>query len=206
MGPGASAAARPPPARPVGVVHLVAEYLPFARTGGLADAVARPRAMPGATAFPSWSSCRSTVRPGSRSPDWAPAQSRSDVPVGPRTERVTLLPASRQLRARASSSSSTPATSTAPGSTARAATTTPTTAAASPSSPGGARGAAADRPAARRSLHAHDWHAALAPVYLRTGSRTPWSTTALAWCSRSTTPAFQGQFRPGHAAELGLPA
>lgn len=28
-----------PAGAPVGVVHLVAEYLPFARTGGLADAV-----------------------------------------------------------------------------------------------------------------------------------------------------------------------
>jgi starch synthase len=54
-------------------------------------------------------------------------------------------------------------------------------------------------------LHAHDWHTALAPVYLRTVlAAEAWARDALTIVSVHN-PGFQGQFGPEALIELGLP-
>ena len=54
-------------------------------------------------------------------------------------------------------------------------------------------------------LHAHDWHTALAPVYLRTVLRAePWSEDAHTVVSIHN-PGYQGHFGPEAMFQLGLP-
>lgn len=54
-------------------------------------------------------------------------------------------------------------------------------------------------------LHAHDWHTALAPIYLRTVvAQEPWARNALAVMSVHN-PGYQGHFGPEAMLELGLP-
>ena len=54
-------------------------------------------------------------------------------------------------------------------------------------------------------LHAHDWHTALAPIYLRTALRAePWAEGAHAVVSIHN-PGYQGHFGPEAMFELGLP-
>lgn len=56
-----------------------------------------------------------------------------------------------------------------------------------------------------RVLHAHDWHAALAPVYLRTTFSASAFHRSLATVLSVHNAAFQGHFRPETLAEIGLP-
>jgi starch synthase len=54
-------------------------------------------------------------------------------------------------------------------------------------------------------LHAHDWHTALAPIYLRTLlAAEPWAREALAVMSVHN-PGYQGHFGPEAMLEIGLP-
>jgi starch synthase len=54
-------------------------------------------------------------------------------------------------------------------------------------------------------LHAHDWHSALSPAYLRTVlAAEPWAREALAVISIHN-PGYQGQFGPEALLDLGLP-
>ncbi len=54
-------------------------------------------------------------------------------------------------------------------------------------------------------LHVHDWHAALALVYLRTryADRAPWSSIRAVLSVHNA--GYQGHYRPDVMAELGLP-
>jgi starch synthase len=54
-------------------------------------------------------------------------------------------------------------------------------------------------------VHAHDWHTALAPIYLRTVlADEPWARDALAVMSVHN-PGYQGHFGPEAMLEIGLP-
>jgi len=54
-------------------------------------------------------------------------------------------------------------------------------------------------------VHAHDWHTALAPIYLRTVlADKPWARDALAVMSVHN-PGYQGHFGPEAMLEIGLP-
>ena len=54
-------------------------------------------------------------------------------------------------------------------------------------------------------LHAHDWHTALAPIYLRTlFADEPWARDALAVVSIHN-PGYQGHFGPEAMLDIGLP-
>jgi len=55
-------------------------------------------------------------------------------------------------------------------------------------------------------LHAHDWHTALAPVYLRTIFAAEPFSARLATVLSVHNAGFQGHFPPGMVTELGLPA
>src|SRR5439155_1087523 len=55
-------------------------------------------------------------------------------------------------------------------------------------------------------LHAHDWHTALAPVYLRTAFASEPFHERLAVVTSVHNAGFQGHFPPETLAELGLPA
>lgn len=55
-------------------------------------------------------------------------------------------------------------------------------------------------------LHAHDWHTALAPVYLRTAFRGQPFHDRLATVMSVHNAGFQGHFPPEALTELGLPA
>ncbi len=55
-------------------------------------------------------------------------------------------------------------------------------------------------------LHAHDWHTALAPVYLRTVFAQEPFSGRLATVLSVHNAGFQGHFPPGTVTELGLPA
>src|SRR5436309_1187691 len=59
---------------------------------------------------------------------------------------------------------------------------------------------------AARVLHAHDWHTALAPVYLRTLFAAEPFHRRLATVLSVQNAGFQGHFPPTTLAELGLPA
>ncbi len=73
------------------MVHLAAEYFPYARTGGLAEAVAGLARFQSKAGSGAWRSCRSMRRRATwrvHSKRWA---SRSRCEVGPRTETARLL-------------------------------------------------------------------------------------------------------------------
>ncbi len=53
-------------------------------------------------------------------------------------------------------------------------------------------------------VHAHDWHAALAPAYLAFSQ--PWGQPKIGTVFTVHNLAYQGLFAPGNFAELGLPA
>jgi len=57
-----------------------------------------------------------------------------------------------------------------------------------------------------RVLHAHDWHTALAPVYLRTALAGQAQYDGLATVLSVHNAGFQGHFPPATMADLGLPA
>ncbi|HEV2750467.1 MAG TPA: glycogen/starch synthase [Gemmatimonadales bacterium] len=58
---------------------------------------------------------------------------------------------------------------------------------------------------ATQVLHAHDWHTALAPVYLRTAFQDLAPYDRLATVTSVHNAGFQGHFPPETAATLGLP-
>ncbi len=192
---------------PVSIVHLTAEYHPFARTGGLAEAVS------GLASFQAASGLSVTVlmplyrTVRDHAPDLEPVGPAFKVPLGPKTEEARIFRVAGRQRGHG------------------------------PQvyfiehleffNRTGIYGEGADYPDnARRFaflalaaclalprlvpgpliLHAHDWHTALAPVYLRAilGDE---SALHDAWSVLSVhNPGYQGHFGPEVMAEIGLPA
>jgi starch synthase len=199
---------RPPgssPDGPVGVVHVVAEYTPYAHTGGLADAVAglasqqASAGVPTAVIVPLHRSVRRAAR------ELLPAGRPFPVEVGPRVEWARLF--------RVPTSPGTPRVFfiehdgyfNRPG----------------PYGSGGqdygdnglrfaffARAALAVVPriaSAPVIVHAHDWHAALVPVYLRTRfAGHPFYDRARSVLTIHNA-AFQGHFPEEMLSVVGLP-
>jgi starch synthase len=190
----------------VSIVHLSAEYAPYARTGGLAEAIMglasfqHARGLPVAVLMPLYRTVRDEA------PDLEPVGPPFRVPLGGRTEEARLF---------------------------RIAGTPPDGPRMffldhieffnRPGIYGDAGGDYPDNarrfaffalasclalPRVARSpviLHAHDWHSALAPAYLRTVlAAEAWVRDALAIISVHN-PGYQGQFGPEALLELGLP-
>ena len=210
--PARAAAGSAPPlttagGEPVSVVHVTAEYFPYARTGGLAEAVS------GLASFQRAAGLNvAAILPLYRTRPRRRARPRAGGPAVPGVDRrphrggAGLPRGRRRRRARRSSSSSTSSTSTGRASTARTRSTIPTTPAASRSSPwprsrpcpGSCRGPVL--------LHAHDWHTALvaglSPDHARRRSDFAASATTVLSVHN---PGYQGHFPPETMPDVGLP-
>lgn len=212
----------PPPAaplvadgRPVPVVHLVAELAPFARSGGLGEAVsslARHQAasgVPTTVVMPLYEAARAAAGA------LAPVGDAFTVEVGPHVETVrlwrradaSLEPADcPRVRFVESHYFDRPHLYGPPGgdyadNALRYATFCRAALAALPTL---AADAGAPDPAAL-VLHAHDWHTALAPVYLRTVlAGDAWLGRVRAVLSVHNA-GYQGHFSAMVLPQLGLP-
>ena len=200
--------------RPVPVVHLVAELAPFARSGGLGEAVsslARHQAasgVPTTVVMPLYELARAAAGA------LAPIGDAFAVTVGPRTEVVRLWRSADEAADTCaprvcfveSHYFDRPHLYGPPGgdygdNALRYATFCRAALAALPAL---AREAGAPDPAAL-VLHAHDWHTALAPVYLRTVlADDPWLDRVRTVLSVHNA-GYQGHFGATVLPELGLP-
>ncbi|MBC7893766.1 MAG: glycogen synthase [Cytophagaceae bacterium] len=200
-----------PTDEPVSVVHIAAELAPFARTGGLGEAVANlalQQIRAGLTVsilMPKYQQVGDVVG------DFVPASEPFSVQVGPRTEQAQLFE-SAALKARQAEGK-------------------PRVYFIGNAHYFDREGIYGDRygdygdnaqrwaffalaalnalpmvAAPPVMMHVHDWHAALAPVYLRaydTGKpffRKTWSTLTV------HNAGFQGHFPPATMADIGLPS
>lgn len=194
-----------PTGRPVGVVHLAAEYWPLARTGGLADAVRSlanwqsAAGLPVTVLLPLYRSVRDQV------PGLGPGAVSYNVQVGPRTERVSLVPNPGTAIGPRIYFIDHPASFDRAGIYGEG-----------PDYPDNPRRFAIFCRAALAALpqiapgpgvlHAHDWHTALAPVYLRTVlSQDPYYRELASVLSVHNA-GYQGHFDQSTLADLGLPA
>ncbi len=187
------------------VVHLAAEYFPYARTGGLAEAVSglatfQQRAGHRVVAMlPLYRSVRELAE------GLVPAGDPFPVPVGPTVEvaqlfRVTGGPPGPEVYAIAH-----PHFFDRPGIYGDA----------NGDYPDSARRFAFFVLAALEALprfvsgptilHAHDWHAALAPLYLKTTHANRPMTAHLRTVLAVHNPGYQGHFPASMVPEVGLP-
>ncbi len=195
--------------RPVGVIHLAAELAPFARTGGLGEAVSSlawyqaQSGLPTVVLMPLYSAVRSVV------PDLEPVGDSFSVQVGPRREEARLF----RIARKAGGSRSGPRIffiehldyfnrsgiygeggADYPDNARRYAFFTLAALAALP-----------NIAAAPLILHAHDWHTALAPVYVRTAAPDhPFYREVFSVLSVHNA-GFQGHFPADTMADVGLP-
>src|SRR2546426_899567 len=200
------AAQRPPvaPAERVGVVHLTAEYWPFARTGGLGEAVSglattqAAAGHPTTVVMPLYQLVRETT------PSLERTGSALTVTLGGDTERAWLY-------------------RTPPGSGPRVffiehpdffdragiygdnGADYPDNARRFAFFCLAALTALPEIAPEAQLLHAHDWHTALAPVYLRTAFAGQPFHSRLASVLSVHNAGFQGHFPPETMADLGLP-
>ena len=204
MGPSVSQLTTPA-GKAVGVVHLVAEYLPYARTGGLADAVrslAEWQAsigLPVLVCLPLYRSAREQV------PGLGPGALTLNVPVGLTMERVTLLPHPGKTAGPRVWFVDHPASFDRAGIYGEGADYADNARRFAIY----CRGALAALPRIApgpQVLHAHDWHTALAPVYLRTVLDTQAYYRQLACVLSVHNAGYQGHFSQATLAQLGLPA
>lgn len=212
----AAAGAEPAPlvtadGRPVRIVHLVAELAPFARSGGLGEAVnglARFQAKSGLSTsiiMPLYNAARANA------PDMEPVGPSFYVQVGPRSEIVRLwklvVPPDHPLAAasvyfiESEEYFSRPYIYGPPGAdyldnARRYACFTMAVLAALPTI---ARGDPV-------LLHAHDWHTALAPVYLRTVLAGDERYRGVKVVLSVHNAGFQGHFPRETLEDVGLPA
>jgi starch synthase len=213
------AAAPPSPAAPlctsdgraVRVVHIVAELAPFARSGGLGEAVnslARFQAasgIPTSIVMPLYDAVKATA------PAIEPVGPAFRVQVGPRSEEVRLwrlvtgpehpLAGTTVYFIESEEYFARPYIYGPPGSdyvdngrryacfTAAALSALPTIAGGDPV-----------------LVHAHDWHTALAPVYLRTTFAPDERFRRVKVVLSVHNAGFQGHFPPEAMADLGVPA
>jgi starch synthase len=191
---------------PVGVVHVVAEYAPYAHSGGLADAVAglsrlqAAAGVPTAVVMPLHRSVRHAAR------DLVPVGRRFTVQFGPHLESARLLRVPGSPREPRIFFIEHDGFFDRPGLYG---------AAGADFDDNGlrfaffAQAALAALPrisAAPLVVHAHDWHAALVPVYLRTLlAGDPFYDRVRAVLTIHNA-AFQGHFPEAILAAIGLPA
>ncbi|MEP6688580.1 MAG: glycogen/starch synthase [Gemmatimonadales bacterium] len=205
----ASAEVRPPltsaGGEPVSVVHVTAEYFPYARTGGLAEAVSglahhqRAAGLHVAAILPLYRSVRDVE------PDLEPVGPPFQVAIGGRTEEARIFRAARSGGGPQVFFLEHLEYFNRPGIYGENAV----------DYPDNARRFAFFALAALTALprlipgpvlvHAHDWHTALVPVYLRT------TLAREAFAASTTTvlsvhnPGYQGHFPPETMPDVGLP-
>jgi starch synthase len=215
----ASAAATPPSVAPVpaaervGVTHLTAEYWPFARTGGLGEAVSGLANVQAAAGHPTTVFMPLYQQVRESTPSLERTGSPLTITLGGRTERAWLY-------------RTPPPTPTQPAATPvprvffiehpdffdRAGIYGDT----SGDYPDNAQRFACFCLAALTALpevapktqvlHAHDWHTALAPVFMRTALSADPFYERLAVVLSVHNAGYQGHFPPETVTALGLPA
>lgn len=190
------------------VVHLAAEYWPFARTGGLAEAVSGLAKFQAASGIPTTVMLPLYGAVREAEPALKPLGPAFEVRVGPRSEEARLWGVdARQARGAprvlfiehdgyfdragiyGERSGDYPDNARRFAFLCRAALQ-----------------AVPDVAPAPVILHAHDWHTALAPVYLRTelAGQAPYHGVATVLSVHNA--GFQGHFPFETLAEIGLPA
>jgi starch synthase len=205
----APAGARPPLTRPgdepVSVVHITAEYFPFARTGGLAEAVnglAGFQLAAGLDVLAMLPLYR-TVR--DVEPDLEPVGPPFLVPMGDRTEEARVFRTPGQRPGPAVFFIEHLGYFNRPGIYGENAIDYPDNARRFAFFANAALTALPRLVSGPVLLHVHDWHTALVPVYLR-------ATPAHQRLAQSATtvlsvhnPGYQGHFPPETMADVGLP-
>jgi len=205
-GAGVTAPILTPRGEAVSIVHLTAEYAPYARTGGLAEAVMglasfqQASGLPVSVLMPLYRTVRDEA------PDLEPVGAPFRVPLGARNEEARLFRVAgaapngpRMFFLDHAEFFNRPGIYGEPGG----------------DYPDNARRFAFFALASCLALprvasgpvilHAHDWHTALASAYLRTIlAGEPWVRDALSIISIHN-PGYQGQFGPEALLELGLP-
>lgn len=207
----ASPGARPPSplvapgGRPASVVHLTAEYYPYARTGGLGEAARglaefqHAAGIDVSVVMPLYRTVRDAA------PDLHPVGNPFAVQIGPRTEEVRLFrPADREEGPRVVFIEHRGYFNR-PGLYGEGGVDYPDNAQRFALF---ARAAIAALPRVAKPpfvLHAHDWHTALAPVYLRgvPGVEVPADPPAVVLSVHN--PGYQGHFPGSIVPDLGLP-
>jgi starch synthase len=194
-----------PRGEPVTIVHLTAEYFPYARTGGLAEAVAglasaqQAAGQETAVLLPLYRTVRDAA------PDLQPVGHPFRVPLGGPAEEARLFRVAGRSKGPPVYFIEHLAYFNRAGIYGENGGDYPDNArrfaffalAACLALPRVTQGPVV--------LHAHDWHTALAPIYLRTVLRAePWVEDAHTVISIHN-PGYQGHFGPEAMFELGLP-
>lgn len=199
----------PPPlaagGQPVTVVHVTAEYFPYARTGGLAEAVS------GLAAFQQAAGLNvAVILPLYRTvrdigPDLEPVGPPFLVPVGPRKEEARIFRVAGQVSGPQVYFVEHRDFFNRPGIYGENAVDYPD------NFRRFAFFALASLTALPRLvsgpllLHAHDWHTALLPVYLRTTFASERFAQTASTVLSVHNPGYQGHFPPAAVPEIGLP-
>src|SRR5215213_2722410 len=191
--------------QPVSVVHVTAEYYPYARTGGMAEAVSglanfqRAAGLNVAAILPLYRTVRDV------DPDLEPVGQPFMVPMGTHSEEARVF--------RVSGATSGPQVFfiehldyfNRPGIYGENAVDYPDNARRFAFFALAALTALPRVVSGPVLLHAHDWHTALVPVYLRTTlAAEPWATSATTVLSVHN-PGYQGHFPPETMPDVGLP-
>src|SRR5712691_5777054 len=189
----------------IGVAHLTAEYWPYARTGGLGEAVSGLATFQAAAGLPT-----TVVMPlYSMVRDTAPSLERTGPPltvtVGGHTERAWLYRTSDAGSGPQVFFIEHPDFFDRAGIYGDAGADYPDNARRFAFFCLAALTALPDIAPATQVLHAHDWHTALAPVYLRTAFRGQPFHDRLATVLSVHNAGFQGHFPPETLPQLGLP-
>jgi starch synthase len=195
---------RTPGGQPVSVVHVAAEYFPYARTGGLAEAVSglanfqQAAGLDVIAILPLYRTVRDA------DPDLEPVGQPFMVPMGSHTEEARVFRVAGPRRGPQVYFIEHLDYFNRPGIYGENAVDYPDNArrfaffalAAVTALPGLVPGPIV--------LHVHDWHTALALVYLRTSLNERYSAGATAVLSVHN-PGYQGHFPPDVMPQIGLP-
>jgi starch synthase len=190
---------------PVSVVHVTAEYFPYARTGGLAEAVSglahhqQAAGLNVSAILPLYRGVRDVE------PDLEPVGAPFLVAIGGRTEEARLFRAARAPRGPQVFFLEHLDYFNRPGIYGENAVDYPDNARRFAFFALAALTALPRVVSGPVLLHAHDWHTALVPVYLRTTlAAEPWATSATTVLSVHN-PGYQGHFPPETMPDVGLP-
>jgi starch synthase len=188
----------------VAVLHLTAEYFPYARTGGLGEAVAglagfqHARGLPVSVLMPLYRTVRE------QAPDLEPVGDPFPVPIAHRVEEARLFRIAGPREGPAVYFLEHQGFFNRPGICAEGGVDYP-------DNPVRfaflARAAVEALPRLLRTpavLHAHDWHTALAPVYLRTESATQPLSRDVSTVLSVHNPGYQGYFPRSAVSDIGL--
>ena len=205
-----TAPARPAPlvassGRPVSVVHLTAEFYPYARTGGLGEAVRglawfqHGAGLDVAVVMPLYRTVRDEA------PDLQPVGQPFTVQVGPRTEEVRIFRPSERTDGPRIFFVEHRDYFSRPGLYGEGGVDYPDNARRFAYF---ARAAVAALPRVAKVptlVHAHDWHAALAPVYLRGVPGVEQPAERVTTVLSVHNPGYQGHFPTMTMEDVGLP-